>query len=211
MNQAATSQIFLASASPRRKELLIQAGIVFETISSSYDETNNRGLLNDPRRYAEQHARLKGACLLDDKAFCKRLKQNTIIISADTIVLLGSSVLEKPRDQDEAVQMLQALSGKWHKVLTAMCFHFVKAKPFKRKVVSALFETDVQFRILGDEEISSYVKSGEPMDKAGAYALQGKGTCFIKSIRGSFTNVIGLPLSDAVEWLQNASEIFRDM
>lgn len=202
------TKIYLASQSPRRRELLAQAGYEYTLVKSEFDEAILRGTIPDPREYVCANAVNKGRWVIENAAFKKQIKGPTVVISADTIVVLGKTILEKPNNTLEAVTMLHSLSEKTHTVLTSMCFHFVKSKEGTFKCKEETFSSEVSFRRLSDAEIQSYIASGEPMDKAGSYALQGRGASFVKRIDGSNTNVIGLPLAEAVEWLEDSRHIF---
>lgn len=206
-----STKIYLASQSPRRRELLTQAGYEFTLIESEFDEASLRGRIQDPREYVCANAVNKGRWVIENASFRKQVKGPTIVISADTIVVLGKTILEKPKNILDAVTMLHSLSEKTHIVLTSMCFHFLKSKEGAFKTVEETFASEVSFRRLSDVEIRNYVASGEPMDKAGSYALQGRGASFVKKISGSNTNVIGLPLAEAVEWLEDSRQIFDSM
>jgi len=172
--------LVLASASPRRRELLTTLGIPFTVAYPELDETP----LPDepPRSFAERMAK--------EKAEAIRIDSDHVLIAADTIVVLGSAILGKPRDEPHAFEMLSALSGKHHQVITGVCIR--KAETLRVFSVS----TDVLFRELGDQEIEAYIASGDPMDKAGAYAIQGGAAHMIHSITGSYTNIVGLPLCE---------------
>ncbi len=202
-------KIYLASQSPRRQELLKQAGIPFTLVSSEFDEASLRGSIKDPREYVCANAIQKGRWVIEKKDFRKTVKGPSIVISADTIVVLGHSILEKPTDEENAFNMLRSLSNKTHTVLTSLCFHYLTSPVSSYKTLEETFASEVCFRNLSDLEIRKYIASGEPMDKAGSYAFQGYGSSFIKSLSGSATNVIGLPLADTVEWLQRSSLIFE--
>ncbi|EOM0301551.1 nucleoside triphosphate pyrophosphatase YhdE, partial [Escherichia coli] len=119
------------------------------------------------------------------------------VLGADTIVILNGEVLEKPRDAEHAAQMLRKLSGQTHQVMTAV------ALADSRHILDCLVVTDVTFRTLTDEDIAGYVASGEPLDKAGAYGIQGLGGCFVRKINGSYQAVVGLPLVETYELLSN--------
>jgi len=178
-----TTRILLASASPRRRELLAQLGYTFDVAVPEIDETPLAG--EKPRAFAER--------LAEEKAHA--VAAEGLVIAADTIVVHDGRILGKPTDAAHARQMLQALSGNEHEVLTAVCIrsrdHF------------AVFSVDTQvvFRKLEDAEIEAYVATGEPMDKAGAYAIQGGAAHMVRSISGSYTNVVGLPLCELHEAL----------
>ena len=119
------------------------------------------------------------------------------VLGADTIVVLNGQVLEKPRDEAEAAAMLRQLSGQTHQVMTAV------ALADRAQILDCLVMTDVTFRVLSDEDIAGYVACGEPMDKAGAYGIQGLGGCFVRKINGSYHAVVGLPLVETWELLSN--------
>ncbi len=203
------TDIFLASQSPRRRELLSQAGIQFSIVDSAFSEDDHRGRILDAKEYALANAVHKGKWVIESPAFKKQAKQESIVISADTIVVLGSTILEKPGTTENAEKMLQSLSGKSHQVMTGLCFHYINPQNWQVKMVSELFLTKVTFRALHHMEIKRYVATGEPMDKSGSYALQGQASSFVKSVNGSYTNVVGLPLAEVVEWINQADLIFQ--
>ena len=180
--------LILASQSPRRKYLLKQAGLQFKVIPSQVDESTVP--MTSPESYvkilAEQKAR--------DIA---RQYPDNYVIGADTIVLMDGTILGKPRSRDEARQMLARLSGKTHQVLTG----FAVCCATKSYSYSDTIKTDVRFKNLAPEEIEWYIHTPEPFDKAGAYAIQGLGTILVKSINGSYTNVVGLPVCEVIELL----------
>jgi len=173
--------IVLVSASPRRADLLRRAGLEFTIRPSEVDETPFPG--EAPGVLAERLARAKVLAL-------PALSFPALAIGADTVVAVADSVLGKPRDRAEARQMLRRLSGRVHEVTTAMALRTLPEETIQcERAVSR-----VTFAPLSDREIDWYAETGEGMDKAGAYALQGIGALFIESIAGSYTNVIGLPL-----------------
>ncbi len=180
--------LILASQSPRRKYLLKQARLQFKVIPSQVDESTVP--MTSPESYvkilAEQKAR--------DIA---RQYPDNYVIGADTIVLMDGTILGKPRSRDEARQMLARLSGKTHQVLTG----FAVCCATKSYSYSDTIKTDVRFKNLAPEEIEWYIHTSEPFDKAGAYAIQGLGTFLVKSIKGSYTNVVGLPVCEVIELL----------
>lgn len=180
--------IILASKSPRRRYLLEQAGLSFSVVPSDIDET--RVPISSPETYVRILSELKADNVSE------RYPEKWVI-GADTIVLKNSAVLGKPASIDEARTMLKQLSGQTHQVLTgyAIC---CKAKNRK---FSETIKTDVLFKHLTDEEIEWYIHTKEPFDKAGSYAIQGLGTFLVKSIRGSYTNVVGLPVCEVIEFL----------
>jgi len=179
-----TSQtLTLASASPRRRKLLAALGLDFDIVVPEIDETP---LPNEkPRAFAER--------LASEKAHA--VSAEGIVVAADTIVVKNETILGKPADAAHAREMLQLLSGATHEVITGVCI-----KNTTRTVVFSA-STAVVFRKLEDAEIEEYVATGEPMDKAGAYAIQGGAAHMVRSIDGSYTNVVGLPLCELHESL----------
>ena len=178
----------LASKSPRRSYLLKQAGVEFSVIPSSIDETAVP--LSSPETYVRVMAEAKAMDISEKYP-------DQWVIGADTIVLIGGSILGKPGSESEARAMLKQLSGQTHQVLTGYAF-CCKAK---ERNFSETIKTEVSFKNLSEEEIEWYIHTGEPFDKAGAYAIQGLGTFIVKSINGSYTNVVGLPVCEVVEFL----------
>lgn len=183
------TRLILASASPRRRELLSSLGLSFEVLAAELEERPAPG--EAPERYVERVACEKAAKVAS-------LRGGALVLAADTEVVVDGEVLGKPRDPAHAVAMLRRLSGRCHRVLTAVALDGVHRA---RRVV----ETKVCFRPLGEQEIAWYVGTGEPLDKAGAYALQGKGGALVQSIEGSASGVIGLPLAETVEMLVQAA------
>jgi len=181
--------IILASASPRRKEILEKTGLKFRTDESDYEEKMVPGL--KPHELAVLFSRKKA------RAVARRYR-DAIIIAADTVVVLRGSLFGKPRDVEEARKMLKALSGKSHYVITGFTIIDTEIK----KELSRSIETKVFFKRLSAVEIEAYIKSGEPLDKAGAYGIQGLGALIVKKIEGDFFNVMGLPLNALVESLK---------
>jgi len=180
--------LVLASNSPRRSALIQQIGIPFEAMGAAVEE---KFLPNEsPQDHVERLAGEKAASIAS-------LRPSQWIIGADTIVLVNGQVLGKPSDPSEAVKMLGMISGRMHKVLTAFCV--INKSLFARS--SIVVETDVVIKDLSSIEIDAYVSTGEPMDKAGAYGAQGIGASLIREIRGSYTNVVGLPLCELAEEL----------
>lgn len=175
--------IYLASKSPRRRQLLKLLNIPFKSFSVESDEKVRRN-------ETPQEAVLRIAA---DKMILARQKvKNGIIITADTIVFLENKVLGKPKDENDAFRMLKKLSGRTHQVFSAYCIH----NTMTGKTISEYVKTDVTFRKLDDEEINDYILTGSPMDKAGAYGIQDDfGAVFVDRIDGCYYNVVGLPLS----------------
>jgi len=186
----------LASASPRRASLLADAGQRFEVEPSGADEAAAVGEM--PRAFASRVAR--------DKALAvARRRPGVWVLGADTIVVVDGEILGKPADRAEAVAMLGRLSGRRHEVCTA----FAVVAPDGVAFASDVVVTEVTFRALSPDEIRAYVQTGEPLDKAGAYAIQGGAKEFVVSIDGSLTNVIGLPM-DEVERALRAAGVWRE-
>ena len=183
-------KLILASGSPRRRELLAQAGLAFDLAESGVEELRAPG--EDARDYALRMARAKAAAV-------SRLDREAIVIGADTVVQCAGEILEKPKDAADAHRMLRTLSGRGHVVVTA----FAIARGGE-VVESEAVESRVFFRPLTDEEIRDYVSSGEPFDKAGAYGIQGRGGEFIARVDGPTDNVMGLPVSSVLDGLRRA-------
>jgi septum formation protein len=183
-----TPPLILASASPRRKELLEQAGLSFTVVPSDVDE--DEITITEPDHYVRYLAEAKARDIAD------RYPENWVL-GADTIVLLDRLILGKPGTRDEAFSMLKKLSGRSHFVFTGFCL----ACHSKNRIVSGAVKTLVRFKELSDAEITWYVNTPEPYDKAGAYAIQGLGTFLVKDIEGSYTNVVGLPVCEIMETL----------
>ena len=179
------SGLVLASASPRRREMLTHLGLYFRLAPAHIDEN----LL--PGESAAQAAQRLAAA----KAAAVRVAPNDTVLAADTLVVLDHEIMGKPQDAEEAARMLRKLSGAQHEVLTGYCL----LNDSGQKV--GLGRSLVTFRDLSDAEIAAYVATGEPMDKAGAYAVQGLGGALVKQVSGSYTNVVGLPLAAVIEML----------
>jgi septum formation protein len=180
-------QLVLASQSPRRSELLTVAGIPFTVRVRPVEEV--RAVGESPDAYVRRLAQAKAEASWED--------DDEIVLGADTVVVLDQEVLEKPRDGEDARRMLRLLSGRDHVVITGICLRHVGGAE-----VDAV-STTVRFLPLSAEEIDAYVASGEPMDKAGAYAIQGLASKFVESIDGCFFNVVGLPVSRVYRYLQS--------
>jgi septum formation protein len=194
MNPQSYPQIILASASPRRLELLGGLKLPFTVIPADVDESF------DPKMTPEQVV-TSLACLKAEHVAKHKLNgQSSLVIGADTIVVLDGKILGKPNDDDEACAMLKLLAGNCHKVFTGVAIY----RPADGKQLVDYAISSVYIRNLEDKEISAYVKTGEPLDKAGSYALQGSGSAFVEKIEGCFTNVIGLPMPLTVKLLRQA-------
>jgi septum formation protein len=178
-----TNPIILASASPRRADILQALGLPFRRIPSDIREGDYGSWDGGDklRQRALKKARMVG-----------RHHPDSAVLSADTIVLLDQDVLGKPTDREQARNMLERLSGRWHEVWTALCVR----PPFQSHIRTTLCTTRVLFRILAKEEIQRYVETGEPLDKAGAYGIQGTGGLWVREIQGCYFNVVGLPVSE---------------
>ena len=172
-------KLVLASRSPRRAELLKAAGFEFTVRAADVDETPHDG--ETPRAYVLRVAQ--------EKARAVQADGDEIVLAADTTVFLGSEIMGKPTDAADAARMLRALAGARHEVITAICLRHGD------EVQTDVASTAVWFAPLSDNEIADYVASGEPMDKAGAYGIQGLASKFIDRIEGSYTNVVGLPVA----------------
>jgi septum formation protein len=180
--------LFLASASPRRRELLQQIGAPFSLLSVAVDETPSA--TESPEDYVQRLARekaLAGLALLDDASAC--------VLGADTTVVLDQRILGKPADRVDALAMLAALSGREHRVMTAVAV----ASP--SRCVVRLVTSKVRMRRIDPAQAEAYWTSGEPQDKAGGYAIQGCGAIFVESLEGSYSTVVGLPLCETAELL----------
>ena len=173
-------ELILASQSPRRRELLGRLGLTFQVRAADIDETMNPAL-----RPFDEVARLSR-----DKAaaIAAEAPGDTVVVAADTVVVLENRVLGQPHSEREAVEMLRSLSGRPHQVMTGMTVRRGD------RVESDTVVTDVHFRPLSEQEIEAYVATGEPMDKAGAYGIQGLASIFIDRLAGDYYNVMGLPL-----------------
>lgn len=170
----------LASRSPRRAELLNAAGIPFVVRAADIDETARAGEL--PRDYVLRMA--------EEKARAVPVAESETVLAADTTVVLGTEILGKPVDAADAARMLRALAGRWHEVLTGVCILSSDGQ-----MVVDVASTAVWFSAMSADEIEAYVASGEPMDKAGAYAIQGIASRWVERIDGSYGNVVGLPVA----------------
>jgi len=186
--------MILASESPRRRELLAAAGVPFRVVPSRVDETPRPG--EPPSRFVRRAALEKGEAVA-------KLYPSSFVLSADTIVVADGRILGKPRDRAEARRMLSRLAGREHRVYTAVCL-LCRGRGFRDL---ATVVTRVRFRPLTEEEVAAYVRTGECDDKAGAYAAQGAGMLLIDRVAGSFSNVVGLPMTRVVTMLTRAGLI----
>lgn len=186
--------LVLASASPRRRELLREARIEFEVIPAWVDESLRDG--EEPLEYAYRLAREKASRVAERNPHRWVLGADTIVVLS-TDVNTGQRVLGKPETEAEAIEMLQALSGKRHEVTTACALAMTQAEGSSPARIESFHVTsEVWFRSLAEEEIRAYVRTGEPMDKAGAYAIQGGAANFVEKFHGSWSNIVGLPVEE---------------
>ena len=188
-------KFILASASPRRLELLQQIGVKPNVIVSDFDEVKTA---DQPEALVQANAVGKG------RSVVSKSPREAVVVAADTIVVLHGKVLGKPRDAEDAVRMLTYLSGHTHQVLTAVAVFYQGKEAVKVE------KTDVEFYPLTKEQILSYLHTDEPMDKAGAYGIQGRGALLVKGINGSYSNVVGLPLGTLIRMLMEMGVINND-
>ncbi len=177
-------KLILASASPRRAEILTAVGWEFEKHAADIDETELPD--ENPADYVRRLAREKAASVAENY-------KNALILGADTTVVIENQIIGKPKDLDDAGKMLRMLSGNWHEVLTGVALVRVSAGKSETKV--DLQKTRVKFAKLSDAEIEFLIERGEPLDKAGAYAVQAQAALFIERIEGDYWNVVGLPVN----------------
>lgn len=183
--------LILASASPRRRELLQQAGVVFSVVPSNADEDILTG--EAPAEYVLRVAAAKA----EDVA---NKHQGHWVLGADTIVVVDDKILGKPKDTADGHRMLRLLSGRVHQVMTAFILLDPNGQEYRRQIIA----TTVTFKPLSDEQIQAYLATGEPFDKAGAYAVQGIGAVLVEKVEGSYANVVGLPIDEVLEVLRSA-------
>ena len=183
--------LILASASPRRRELLDQIGVDYQVAVADIDETALPA--EQPPAHVRRLARLKA------QAVHRRLGPDRPVLGADTVVVLDGDILGKPRSRAHGLAMLRRLSGRAHQVLSAMCLILADGR-----ALEAVSTSQVHFRPLDEREIIAYWETGEPCDKAGAYAIQGRGAIFVRHLEGSFSGVMGLPLYETAELLRQA-------
>ncbi|UTW14013.1 Maf family protein [Marinobacterium rhizophilum] len=179
--------LILASASPRRRELLTQIGVAFEVCAPGLSEQHRAG--ETPQCYVRRLALEKARAGFEQGGAC------CPALGSDTAVICDDEILGKPRDEADAVRMLMLLSGRRHQVLTGVAL--VDAERSETRVVT----TEVEFRVLSEAQCRRYWASGEPRDKAGAYAIQGLGAVFVTAISGSYSSVVGLPLAETAQLL----------
>lgn len=192
LKELSMRKIILASASPRRRELLEQIGAVFEVCPAKGEEKTAR---TEPGEAAEELSLKK--C----REVFREQKGDVTVIGADTLVVLDGKILGKPGSEEEAVRMLSVLRGRTHQVFTGVTVMSRKGEAVQTLTFHE--STQVSFYPMSDREIRDYVLSGEPMDKAGAYGIQGKGAVFVREIRGDYNNVVGLPAARLYQELKN--------
>ena len=185
-------KVILASKSPRRVEILEKIVKEFEVVQSNFDE-NTIEFKGDIEKYVKDLSRNKAI------EVSKRLNEPSIVIAADTVVFQNGKVLEKPKNEEDAFSMLSSLSGNTHKVYSGICL----INTYDDTVVTDCDCTEVRFSELNPRQIRNYINSGEPMDKAGAYGIQGLGGAFVERIEGCYYNVMGLPLNKLYKALEN--------
>ncbi len=189
------AQLLLASASPRRRELLDQIAIRYQVCPVDIDETPRAG--ERPQDYVSRVAAEKSAACVE--RYCSNLP----VLAADTSVVINGQILGKPQDEAHATAMLRLLSGQLHQVYTAVSVRVQESgtDSAQHSHYQVMSMTDVQFKKLSEAEIKAYWQTGEPKGKAGAYAIQGLASVFVESIKGSFSGVVGLPLFETAELL----------
>ncbi|XP_039861648.1 probable bifunctional dTTP/UTP pyrophosphatase/methyltransferase protein isoform X1 [Simochromis diagramma] len=197
ISKLAGKLVVLASASPRRLEILRSAGLRFEVVPSWFKETLDKGLFKAPHEYAVETAKQKALEVARRMPF-KHLKTPDIVIGADTIVTVDGMILEKPVDKHDAYRMLSSLSGKEHSVFTGVAIvlcHEKENEEVDYQLVDFYEETKVKFADLSEDMLWEYINSGEPMDKAGGYGIQALGGMLVEYVHGDFLNVVGFPLN----------------
>ncbi|XP_049583686.1 probable bifunctional dTTP/UTP pyrophosphatase/methyltransferase protein isoform X2 [Syngnathus scovelli] len=196
ISKLAGKLVVLASASPRRLDILRNAGLRFEVVPSWFKETLDKRLFKAPQQYAVETAKQK-ALEVARRMPCNHLKTPDIVIGADTIVTVDGMILEKPRDKQDAYRMLSSLSGKEHSVFTGVAIVLCcqKSNEEDYQIVDFYEETKVKFADLSEDMLWEYIDSGEPMDKAGGYGIQALGGMLVEYVHGDFLNVVGFPLN----------------
>lgn len=185
-------KLILGSQSPRRRELLENAGIEFDVITSDSDEVIDEEM--DFADTVKEVAKQKNAAVCRDE----KCPKDAVVLTADTMVVCDNKIMGKPKDEENAFEMLRLLSGNTHYVLTGYCI----TDKEKGKTVSGTQKTEVKFRELENEEIRRYIATGEPFDKAGAYGIQLRGSMFVESVAGDYFNIVGLPVCKVCKLLK---------
>ncbi len=192
-------RIVLASASPRRKELLEQVGFEFDIITSDCEEITTK---TKPSEVVEELSYLKATDVADK---LDKNSERLLIIGSDTVVALDDMIMGKPKDAEDAFKMLKALQGREHSVITGVTMIFTEPGKEEKKIVFSK-ETKVWFYSMNDDEIRAYIDTKEPMDKAGAYAIQGLCAAYIERIEGDYNTVVGLPVAEICKVLREYKE-----
>ena len=203
--QVKFSRLVLSSASPRRRELLAQLDVAFETRAADIDET--KFAEENVDAYVLRMARSKASAVFSSEPAA--LQTESVYLAGDTVVALDDRVFGKPADQDEAMTMLRALSGREHQVYSGLALMAKHSQWEAPATMSCLTATQVQFRELSEQDIKRYCQTGEPMDKAGAYAIQDGAAAFVVSIHGSYSGVVGLPLTQTIDLFSEYSDRFK--
>jgi septum formation protein len=186
--------IVLASASPRRKEILETLGVPLRIVVSEAEENTPPELT--PPDYVMTTAKEKCEDVLNKLRASGSLRENTLVIACDTVVVYGGFIIGKPQDEAHAILTLGMLSDSWHSVYSGLAIYY------KGRISCRAARTDVKFRDVSEEEIKAYVETGEPMGKAGSYAIQMRGGAFVERIEGEFNNVVGLPVAEMLSLLR---------
>lgn len=205
-------QIILASGSPRRHELLKRAEVPFTVLVSEVDESLEPDLLARPEEAAKKLAERKAGAAVQQVLGVPDYVGAAAVIGADTMVVCNGRIFGKPVDEDDARRMLRLLSGRTHEVITAVSVWLISARSVEDVSLGfrTLTETSrVTFRELSDEDIEYYVATGEPMDKAGAYGIQGEAGKFVERVDGDFDNIVGLPVDRLLEEFEEIFEAAR--
>lgn len=188
-------KLILGSQSPRRKQLLSWIDIPFEIVTADLDEISNETI---PSEIAMDLALQKGRCVFDKVSE----SGNSFVVASDTIVVLDNVLYGKPKDKEEAKAILMKLSGKTHQVLTGVCFIYNDSNG--KRVEHAFYDlTDVTFAEISERLLENYIATGDSLDKAGAYGIQGPSLTFISDLKGSYSNVVGFPLDKIIKELTN--------
>lgn len=195
------NKIILASASPRRRELLEQIGMTFEVIPSDIEEKTKSQI---PSEMVMELSGMKAMDIFEKLPLEKRV--SVIVAGADTVVAFGDRIMGKPADEEKAKEMLSLLQGETHQVYTGVTLIWQEDKDCPPVKISFYEKTDVSMYPMSEQEICSYVETGEPMDKAGAYGIQGKCAAFIREIRGDYYNVVGLPIGRLYQELKKVKD-----
>jgi septum formation protein len=187
-------KIILASGSPRRKELFEQVGLTFSIMKSNAEERITK---TNPKEVVMELAAQKAGEVLKQLSLRADFSEEILIVGADTIVVSEGKILGKPRDEKDALEILMSLSGREHSVFTGVCGIYIdkNGKPDETKNICLAEETAVVMYPFSEEDAKAYIRTREPMDKAGAYGIQGIGAVLVKEIRGDYCNVVGFPLA----------------